>query len=680
MIMGWSWTVGKEGFGVAFIIALPHPDYPHVQNIFCMEAPPNTWAQCADPGNLEKGPNKIPGTAIVGPDSRLPLITRSNHLSFHLLLPSPHPQSRLAFLSIPLHLVQTCKQTICKRSTHDSRAFSERFPITRVRFVSIHRRIASALTRIHNKPLCFRQTWLRMCPRNSRPSSPSKLPASLSRPPLSRRQCCNMNLTSDAGTAFELSTVQQTWPMSLIVVKQPRPLFAPMHRSGYGQDSVDIVFSCWSDVARYLQSRFQSSLLHSNPMAGLSGYGYSDSLSFDQHLQADHFDFSSGFLQAEGSSQPSADTLSSLNEFSFLATVHNPTPSPTLASASNGTNLYADPAWPWGQSESPDMGVLQLALQTLDTSESPANDVPSFNFGNTSLTVNLASISPPPVGVFDLSQEEDTTATASSCGTSLGFSTPASDGAISPASFSFSPSARQQQNPLELSTDAAGPFSFRRHSIGATSAPPPREVGMKTKRDGDDDDDHRYAFNYVDGSFFPAAADAHTSKRMRADGGAIVKATSAPARFTVPLPNVEKNDCDDDDDGGVSGPGQSLAPFTPATASTSTAPLPSPVPASTSAPAPAPAPRRARRRAGTGAGGSGGRAARARRTKCEFCPRTFSRAQDAQRHAVASCAENPDKAGVRCPECGEVLSRLDSAQRHWRGHENPQCETPKWAH
>ncbi|KAH8978102.1 hypothetical protein EDB92DRAFT_653780 [Lactarius akahatsu] len=343
-------------------------------------------------------------------------------------------------------------------------------------------------------------------------------------------------------------------------------------------DSVDVVFSCWSDVARYLQSRFQSSLLHSNPMAGLSGYGYSDSLSFDQHLQADHFDFSSGFLQAEGSSQPSADTLSSLNEFSFLATVHNPTPSPTLASASNGTNLYADPAWPWGQSESPDMGVLQLALQTLDTSESPANDVPSFNFGNTSLTVNLASISPPPVGVFDLSQEEDTTATASSCGTSLGFSTPASDGAISPASFSFSPSARQQQNPLELSTDAAGPFSFRRHSIGATSAPPPREVGMKRSATVTTTTIIDTPSITSTARFSPPPQTAHTSKRMRADGGAIVKATSAPARFTVPLPNVEKNDCDDDDDGGVSGPGQSLAPFTPATASTSTAPLPSPVP------------------------------------------------------------------------------------------------------
>ncbi|KAH9055244.1 hypothetical protein EDB87DRAFT_1341620 [Lactarius vividus] len=441
-------------------------------------------------------------------------------------------------------------------------------------------------------------------------------------------------------------------------------------------DSTDVVFSCWNHVARYLQSRF--ALLHTSPTAGLSGYGYSDGLSFDQHLQADYFDFSGGSLQGEGSSQPSADALSSLNEFSFLATVHSPTPPPTLASGSNDTNLYADPAWPWSQSESPGMGDLQLALSTLNTSGSPVNDV-SYTFGGTPLTVNLATISPPPVGVFDLFQEEDTTTTASSCGISLGFSTPTSDGAISPASFSFSPGALQ--NSFELSTDAAGPFSSRGHSIGATSAPPPRVVGMKTKRDSDNDSDD---YNYVDGSFFPAAAaatadtaDAHTSKCMRADGGAIVKATSAPARFIVPLPNVEKNDCDDDDgkssvSSSSSGSSQSLAP---ASASTSAASLPSPVPTTTSTVAP----RRARRRAGT-SGGSGGRAPRARRTKCDFCPKLFTRAQDAQRHAAASCVENPNRAGVRCPECGQVLSRQDSAQRHWRGHENPQCETPEWAH
>jgi hypothetical protein len=102
---------------------------------------------------------------------------------------------------------------------------------------------------------------------------------------------------------------------------------------------------------------------------------------------------------------------------------------------------------------------------------------------------------------------------------------------------------------------------------------------------------------------------------------------------------------------------------TPATTSTST---PSPAPA----PAPAPAPRPTRRRAGG--------ATRVKRTQCEYCSKTFSRVQDAQRHAAA-CAVRPDNKGVECPECGAVLSRVDAAQRHWRGHENPTCEPPEWA-
>ncbi|KAI9451120.1 hypothetical protein BJY52DRAFT_1299435 [Lactarius psammicola] len=442
-------------------------------------------------------------------------------------------------------------------------------------------------------------------------------------------------------------------------------------------DTVDAAMSSWSDIAICLQSRLGSALLHSNPMAGLSGYTYGDSLGIDQHLQASYFDLSSGVLQEEGSSQLSANTLSSLNEFEFLATVHSPTPSPTLASAGYDTNLYADPAWPWGQNESPGMGVLQLALQTLNTSESShANDLSSYSIGDMPLTVNLATISPPPVDVY-LSQEEDptTSTTASSCGTSLDLSTSTSDDAVSPVSFSHSPGA-QHQNSFTLSTDAAGPLSFRRHSVGAPSAPPPRMVGKKTKRDGDGSDDNDYT--YPDDSYFltttavtaDVVAGAHTSKRRRANEGVIVKATSAPARFTVPLPNIEhpheRNDCDDeDDDSSVSSSSsslsQSLALFTPGSASTSTTSL-------------LPFTHIRRRRAGTSTSGG-----RARRTKCQFCPKTFSRAQDAQRHAATTCDASPEKAGVQCPECGNVLSRLDAAQRHWRGHENPQCETPAWA-
>ena len=315
----------------------------------------------------------------------------------------------------------------------------------------------------------------------------------------------------------------------------------------------------------------------------------------------------------------------------------------------------------------------QLGLQTLSTSDSShANDV-SFSLVDIPLTVNLASISPPPVGVFDLSQEEDMTTTiVSSRNISLGFSTPARDSAVSPAS--FSQSLGVHQNTFALSTEAASPLSFRRHSFGAASDPPPRMVGKKTKRDGDDvgDDDHHYD------SFFPtAAAGTHTSKRRRAaGGGAIVQATSAPARFTVPLPSVEhaheKNDCDDDDASSSVSSQSSLALTTPLSASTSLFPSPAPAPTSTLAPAS----RRARRRGGT----SSGRAGRVPPTQCEYCPKKFTRAQDAQRHAAASCPENPNRQGVICPECGEVLSRSDSAQRHYRGHKNPQIKPPaSWA-
>jgi hypothetical protein len=427
----------------------------------------------------------------------------------------------------------------------------------------------------------------------------------------------------------------------------------------------------WNEITFFLQSQFGSANLHSSLMASLS---YGDSLGMDS------FDLSST-LQAEDSSQPSSDTLDSLNELAFLATVHRPpTPSPTLASASSDTYSYPD-AWLWDQSESPSMGLLQvspqrnsydrqlfsllfmttqLGLQTLNTSDSShANDVSSFDFVDTQLTVNLASISPPPVGVFDLSP---ITTTASSRDISLDFPTPASDGAVSPVSFSQSLGVQQNF------TDAAGPFSFRRHSFGAARGdPPPRVVGQKTKRDGDDVRDD-YDYNYSP----TAAAGTHTSKRRRAAvGGTIVQATSAPARFTVPLPNVEhahheKNDCDDDDgSSSISSSSQSSLTLT--------------TPLSMSAslfPSPAPAARASRRGGRRRAGTSGGRVVRTPRTPCEYCPKTFTRAQDAQRHAAASCPENPNREGVRCPECGEVLSRSDSAQRHYRGHKNPQSEPP----
>jgi hypothetical protein len=432
---------------------------------------------------------------------------------------------------------------------------------------------------------------------------------------------------------------------------------------------VNTVMPIWHDIMFCLQSQFGGALLHLNQMPELSGNTYGiDPLplsnTFDVHLP-----------QQGGFSQPSADALSSLSELSFLETFNlSNTPPPMLGDAQ-----YTDPAtWFWGQNTSPGMGLLQVSsqrklmkdrpfmtpqdeLQMLNTTSEPplANDGPPYSFGDTPLTVNLATISPPPVGVFDLSQEEDPSVTSSassssSCGLSLDL---ASDGPLSPSSFSQSQSPSAQQN---IFTDA---LSFRRHSVGPSSAPEQRTVGHKTKRDGGDgtadEDEH---CDDVDESYSPA----HTSKRRRAAGAMMIsKATSAPARFIVPLPvivestTLEKNDvCDDDDASSISSGSQSQ--------SHSLAPL-SPTPSLT--PAPTPPARKAR-----------GRSRRTPRTKCEFCPKTFSRMQDAERHAKASCPDNPSKAGVPCPECGEVLSRQDSAQRHWRGHEKPECEPPEWAH
>ena len=88
-------------------------------------------------------------------------------------------------------------------------------------------------------------------------------------------------------------------------------------------------------------------------MASLSGNTYGGSLEIEQLLHSNPFDLSPP--QEIGSTQLSDDALSSLGEFSFLATVHPPTtPSPTH------DTYYYDPAWLWDQNESPGMGVLQV--------------------------------------------------------------------------------------------------------------------------------------------------------------------------------------------------------------------------------------------------------------------------------------------------------------------------------
>ena len=70
---------------------------------------------------------------------------------------------------------------------------------------------------------------------------------------------------------------------------------------------------------------------------------------------------------------------------------------------------------------------------------------------------------------------------------------------------------------------------------------------------------------------------------------------------------------------------------------------------------------------------------RGRRHPCDYCHKTFSRKQDRDRHTTTSCNASPRRETVECPECGSILSRLDAAQRHWRQHENPKCPTPEWA-
>ena len=414
-----------------------------------------------------------------------------------------------------------------------------------------------------------------------------------------------------------------------------------------------------------LQRQFGAPLPHSNPMPGLvSGNTYGDNnLGIDQFLQSNPLD-----LQTEAS-------LSSLSELSYLETVHAPTTPPTL-----DTYPYTNPpTWPWDQSESPVMGVLRVSFppketqrkgertphhrtfsqhelqMMMNTSEPPSliNDGGVSFVDNNPLTVNLATISPPSVGFSDLFKDEDlttTSASSSSCGgLSLDFDSASDGDAVSPSSFTRSPggSGHQQQDySFEL------PFSSRRHSVSVSSE---RTVGLKTKRNDHGDDSYFHPLPPPQPS--GAAAAAAPSKRRRAAVGGdamIVKATSAPARFTVPLPPIEFAD-DRSDDGSSS---------VISSVSSQQSQLPTPAPA-------VPLPRnnnRGRRRA-TGV----------RRTKCEYCPKTFTRMQDAQRHAERSCRDNPFRTGIVCPECGEVLSRKDSMQRHWRGHENPQCEPPEWA-
>ena len=193
--------------------------------------------------------------------------------------------------------------------------------------------------------------------------------------------------------------------------------------------------------------------------------------------------------------------------------------------------------------------------------------------------------------------------------------------------------------------------------------------------------DHAAATGNADVDLRSAANTRRVLKRRHS----LIATGSATARLTTPPPDVEDDKR------------RKLLPIAPAplpaSSSSSTrtstptsipapAPAPTPTAVPTSAP-PAPGGRPQRRPVNgrRGASASGARTSknlRGKRYPCDYCPKTFSRMQDQHRHTTTSCNASPNRSTVDCPECGAILSRLDAAQRHWRGHENPSCETPDW--
>ncbi|KAI9507244.1 hypothetical protein F5148DRAFT_142965 [Russula earlei] len=285
----------------------------------------------------------------------------------------------------------------------------------------------------------------------------------------------------------------------------------------------------------------------------------------------------------------------------------------------------------------------RVSLWTMSTLDSPLTG----DFGNISL------YPAPLVGPSDISPE---------------MTVITSDGEGSPA-VSNSSSTRSGNPPL-----AQGMSSFRRHSIGEASALSVCAIVQKTKR-GVSEEDVSFEVKGEADVHHGLVSGAGVYKHSRSVMG--VSAASAPAIFSVPLPEVEQGS-DDAETGSVdrnsSEPFDDLAFGSPAPSSIPS-PAPSiPAPAFDSAPATSSSTSgqrrpRARRRSGA--------TSRQKRTPCEYCTKTFSRIQDAQRHIATSCNASPKKMGVECPKCGSVLSRLDAAQRHWR--QNRACAPPEWA-
>ncbi|KAI0265611.1 hypothetical protein BC834DRAFT_969992 [Gloeopeniophorella convolvens] len=403
-------------------------------------------------------------------------------------------------------------------------------------------------------------------------------------------------------------------------------------------DSEDGILSSWHDIICRLQYRFGSAVILPTPLAALLEEAPGEDI--DQLLRADEVNYYEAGTQSEDFLQVAAGSLPSLDDLSFLATVDGLTtgPGPLISGANPSPPYsppYAYPPWQATHNVSPGMSDLQLAFQHMDTF-SPYSDA-ALSTLQTPTTVNMAIISPPPANLYaDFVQEEDTASDAS-----LELSPTPSDGFVSPRA---SPSTQSPASPPPDSpAHEVTPVPMRRYSHG--ESPAPRVTGKKAKRDPNDGDDD---YTPDDRDETSSLGGRRNFKRRRS----IIAPTSAPACLSIPLPAIDP-------------PPQAI--YEAAESSSAT------VPGSQIAPATGKPPPKARRRAG------GSTKARVKRTGCEFCGKTFTRLQDAYRHAQMSCKDNPAKeGGIECPECGSVLSRLDAAQRHWRGHENPRAPVPEW--
>ena len=241
--------------------------------------------------------------------------------------------------------------------------------------------------------------------------------------------------------------------------------------------------------------------------------------------------------------------------------------------------------------------------------------------------------------------------------------------------------------------------SSRRHSAVEASVPESFAHGIHQKAAREDEEAGHHSPQPImnvngftsDVATGNANVDLHTASNTRPlkRRHSVIATGSAPPRLTIPLPDLEHVQPEDDKRRKFLAIAPAPSPTSAsasASASTSTTASPAPIFPSPSPSAfiPTPASEKPQRRPGNRRRGGGttrstGKNARGKRHPCEYCGKTFSRLQDQQRHSTTSCDASPIRSTVECPECKAILSRLDAAQRHWRGHENPSCPAPEWA-